>query len=56
MILIPKNIKHILLPVFLIMLYVLMINLANQLFLKEEKHAVYKKIAKSESTEILSCL
>ena len=44
MLLISKNIKIIFLEVLLKKLYVLMINLANQLFFTKEKNAVSKSI------------
>ena len=44
MLLILKNIKIIFLEVLLTKLYVLMINLANQLFFTKEKNAVNKSI------------
>ena len=44
MLLISKNIKIIFLEVLLKKLYVLMINLANQLFFTKEKNAVNKSI------------
>ena len=44
MLLISKNIKIIFLEVLLTKLYVLMINLANQLFFTKEKNAVNKSI------------
>ena len=39
-----KNIKIIFLVALLINLYVMMINLADQLFFTEEKNAIYKLI------------
>ena len=44
MLLLSKNIKIIFLEVLLTRLYVLMINLANQLFFTKEKNAVNKSI------------